>query len=78
MVSGHIAEAGVARHQDKGVHGNRVHELTVNFQSAEKRGNGYLRVMQFHPDRIEVWTYSPTLDRYLRGEPHQFVVSRGS
>lgn len=60
---------------DRGAHGNTVHELMSDYRE------GYFRVYRFLPDqdRVEVYTYSPTLGKLCDGtkvvpdpEQHQF------
>lgn len=63
MHGGHIA--GEGRRSDT-YQGRTVHSLLADYQSRENGGNGWLRIMTFRPsqNRIEVQTYSPTLNRY--------------
>lgn len=48
-----------------------THQLLADYQGRPNGGDGWLRLMTFHPSRgsIEVSTYSPWLDRHLT-EPH--------
>nr|VFJ90507.1 MAG: Calcineurin-like phosphoesterase [Candidatus Kentron sp. LFY] len=68
VLCGH--DHGEARRTDKGEHGNLVHQVMANYQFFEKGGNGWMRVLHFHPeeDRIQFRTYSPVLNQY-RHEP---------
>jgi hypothetical protein len=57
-----------------------VYELLANYQGGQKRGQGYLRRMEFRPgegdsapDRIQVRTYSPVLDEYRTDENSEFA-----
>ena len=45
-----------------------VHELLSDYQMLDNGGNGFLRIMTFYPaaNRIDVRTWSPTLQRDLR------------
>ncbi|MBX3740394.1 MAG: metallophosphoesterase [Akkermansiaceae bacterium] len=63
MHGGHIA--GEGRRSDT-YQGRTVHSLLADYQSREKGGNGWLRILTFRPslNRVEVQTYSPTLNRY--------------
>ncbi len=65
VVCGHLS---VGRRAARGDHGNLVHELLGNYQDHENGGNGWLRLLRFHPseNRIEVRTYSTLLNRYMR------------
>jgi len=72
VLSGHIP--GVARRMDP--QGRVVHQILVDYQDMENGGNGYLRIMTFQPanDRIQMTTYSPYLDNYLRDDANQFKL----
>ncbi len=73
VLSGHIL--GVSRRSDP--QGRIVYQLLANYQSMENGGNGYLRIMAFHPssNTIRVSTYSPFLDKYLTDSENQFDLS---
>jgi len=45
-----------------------------NYQMEENGGNGWLRLMTFHPAEnvIRIRTYSPYLDKFAEGEQNQF------
>ena len=51
--------------------GRPTHQLLADYQGRPNGGEGWLRVMTFHPRRgkIQVSTYSPWLDKHLI-EPH--------
>jgi hypothetical protein len=68
VLCGHVL--GEGRRVSTGDHGNPVHEVLCDYQGLENGGNGWLRYMTFHPaeDKIEVYTYSPTLDE-LKEQP---------
>lgn len=68
---GHIA--GEGRRSDTW-QGRTVHSLLADYQSRTNGGDGWLRIMKFRPslNRIEVKTYSPTLDRYETDADSQF------
>lgn len=51
-----------------------VHNLLSNYQGRENGGNGFLRLMRFYDDRIEVQTYSPYLDEYETDADSQFTI----
>ncbi len=80
VLSGHeIRGAGqdAAGHRmDLGVHGNLVNQILANYQNMTNGGNGYLRVMRFHPssDTIDVSTYSPYLNSFLTDSTNQFTI----
>jgi len=55
-----------------------VHEILADYQNTfGNGGNGWLRVMDFRPglDRIDVTTYSPTLNSFMTDEESQFTLS---
>ncbi len=80
VLSGHeVRGAGqdAAGHRmDVGVNGNLVNQILSNYQNMTKGGNGYLRIMKFHPstDTIDVLTYSPYLNSYLADSTNQFTI----
>ncbi len=68
----------VARHDD----GIPVYEFQSNYQGRENGGNGFMRLYTITPgggscdaapDRLEVRTYSPTLDAEQRHLPSEFA-----
>lgn len=63
VVSGHVCITG--RLDSQGRHGNTVHQMVVDYQNQKDGGEGYLRLLQFHPDgrTVTVRDYSPVLDR---------------
>ena len=63
------------RRVSTGDHGNPVHEVLCDYQGLEQGGNGWLRYMSFHPDedKIEVYTYSPTLDQFNEQPSSRFT-----
>src|SRR5207245_6703445 len=80
VLSGHeVRGAGqdAAGHRmDVGVNGNLVNQILSNYQNMTNGGNGYLRIMKFHPttDTIDVLTYSPYINAYITDSPNQFTV----
>jgi hypothetical protein len=80
VLSGHeVRGAGqdAAGHRmDLGVHGNLVNQILSNYQNMTNGGNGYLRIMKFHPssDTIDVRTYSPYLNSFLTDSTNQFTI----
>ncbi|MBN1306138.1 MAG: metallophosphoesterase [Anaerolineales bacterium] len=73
VLSGHVP--GVARQTDN--QGRPVHQMLSDYQDMENGGNGYLRILTFHPntDLVTVTTYSPYLDAYLTDDDNQFQLS---
>lgn len=62
VLSGHVCTS--AHLVSEGVHGNRVHQILVDYQDSPEGGNGWLRLLQFLPDgkTVRVRDYSPLLD----------------
>jgi len=63
VVSGHVCYTG--KLDSSGKQGNVVHQMVVDYQSGKEGGQGFLRLLQFHPDgkRVSVADYSPLLDQ---------------
>lgn len=54
-----------------------IYSLMANFQTYNRGGDGYLRILQFKPqeDKISVSTYSPYIDDYKVGSNSNFDLS---
>jgi hypothetical protein len=74
VVCGHVPDEGVGRLTSLTTGGHPVHQVLADFQSGPMGGDGYLRIMTFHVDRIDVRTYSPYLDRYETSPDHEFTL----
>ena len=76
-VNGHFTNALGARRADLGVNGNLVNEMFSNYQDQPNGGNGWLRILTFHPasNTIDVKTYSPTLQQYKTDDVNQFTIN---
>ena len=80
VLSGHeVRGAGqdaTGHRSDLGSNGNLVNQILSNYQNMTNGGNGYLRIMKFHPssDSIDVLTYSPYLNSYLTDSGNQFTI----
>jgi len=80
VLSGHeVRGAGqdaTGHRSDLGTNGNLVNQILSNYQNVTNGGNGYLRIMKFHPpsDTIDVLTYSPYLNSYLTDSGNQFTI----
>lgn len=63
VFSGHVCYTSLL--STPGEHGNTVHQILVDYQKDPNGGNGYLRLLQFHPDGVTVTVddYSPVLDQ---------------
>lgn len=73
MYGGHIH--GEGRRSDT-FEGRTVHSVLADYQS-EVGGNGWLRLMKFSPknNRIEIATYSPTLNQWKTADSSQFTLN---
>ena len=72
--SGHFGEE--YRQTSNNIHNLPVHEVLADYQEEPNGGNGYLRMMEFDTtgDRINVFSYSPTLDNFLTEDESQFSL----
>jgi hypothetical protein len=75
VVCGHVLTKTAARRAGAR-EGAALHEMLANFQTWAYGGAGYLRLLEIHPEKIEVRTYSPWLDRALEGPHHRFRLAR--
>ena len=78
VLSGHIvAYKGVGRRFDIGLNGNMVNQVLADYQDYTNGGNGYLRIMTFHPSQgtISVRTYSPYTKTSYTDSNNQFTLS---
>lgn len=72
VLCGHYhGEAYLAK---KGRPGHRVHLILQDYQKDKNGGNGWLRLLHFRPElkKVEVQTYSPSLDKYERDADSEF------
>jgi carboxypeptidase family protein/calcineurin-like phosphoesterase family protein/Big-like domain-containing protein len=76
FLSGHFTGGSGARRADLGDNGNLVNQLFANYQDYANGGNGWLRVITFHPatNSISVQTYSPSLNQYMTDSTNQFTL----
>lgn len=86
VLSGHFTGRGGKAHRvDLGADGQKVHQLFANFQDSGKTkgvvkpgrgygGGGYLRLLRFSRDKVEVKTYSPWYDHWLNEPGHELVL----
>jgi hypothetical protein len=76
VLSGHMTNGNGSRRADLGVNGNLVNQIFSNYQGLANGGDGWLRIMKFHPSQntIDVLTYSPFLDQYMTDPANQFTI----
>ncbi len=72
VISGHVCIA--SRLVSKGKAGNAVWQMLVNYQTEERGGTGWLRLMRFNPDTetVSVQDYSPVLDQWAETPNRRF------
>ena len=72
VISGHVGIAGYLK--SKGINGNTVHQLVVDYQDIANGGNAWLRLLQFLPDgkTVRVRDYTPLLDETSRSRECAF------
>ncbi|HEX5433858.1 MAG TPA: Ig-like domain-containing protein, partial [Candidatus Angelobacter sp.] len=77
VLSGHFTNGNVSHRADLGDHGNLVNQIFTNYQTAPHGGNGWLRILTFHPasNTISVRTYSPFLNQFKTDAANQFTLS---
>jgi hypothetical protein len=77
VLSGHITGAGAARRADIAANGNLVNQMLSDYQTYPNGGNGYIRLLKFHPaqNTIDVYTYSPYIKGYKTDSANQFTLN---
>jgi hypothetical protein len=76
VVSGHVTEGGVGRLTSTRADGTRCHQILADYQSYERGGDGFLRLLRFEPSarRLVVRTYSPTRNLFKTDPDNDFVL----
>jgi len=80
LLGAHVPRDGGEGRRIDTFDGNTVHSLISNYQAYENGGDGWLRIMQFSPDRgsVSVRTYSPTINDgaggYLSRDSSEFEL----
>jgi hypothetical protein len=77
VFNGHVGGDGQGRLVGVGDHGNRVYQMLCNYQSYPRGGDGYMRLIEFHPeeDRLRACSYSPYTGRRLRDYQNEFAYT---
>lgn len=77
VLSGHFTGGSGARRSDLGDNSNLVNQFFADYQDYANGGNGWLRVMTFHPasNTVSVSTYSPFLNQNMTDASNQFTVA---
>ena len=77
VLCGHWSLAGGEWFQiSQNDNGQEVFEMLVDYQSRENGGDGWLRYLTFdiHSNKIQVKSYSPSLDKFEEDENSDFVI----
>jgi Carboxypeptidase regulatory-like domain/Calcineurin-like phosphoesterase/Bacterial Ig domain len=76
VLSGHLTNGQAAHRSDLADNGNLVNEIFANYQTFPHGGDGWLRILTFHPEAntISVQTYSPFLNKFKTDASNQFTV----
>jgi hypothetical protein len=76
VLSGHLTNGQAAHRSDIADNGNLVNEIFANYQTFPHGGDGWLRILTFHPatNTISVQTYSPFLNKFKTDARNQFTV----
>ena len=78
VISGHVTPGdGTGYLPELGNSGNLVNQVVADYQVRTNGGNGYMRIMTFHPamNTIDVQTYSPYTGQYLTDAENQFTMT---
>lgn len=76
-LNGHVLGDGLARLTTQTPGHRDVHQVLVNFQMKPKGGDGWLRLLEFHPDgkTVQVYDYSPVLNQRNESKQNLFQLS---
>jgi len=76
FLSGHFTGGSGAHRADLGDNGNLVNQMFADYQDFANGGNGWLRILTFHPvnNSISVQTYSPFLNQFMTDTSNQFTL----
>lgn len=76
-LNGHVLGDGTGLLTSRGVHGNLVHQVLVNYQMLDEGGLGYLRLLEFDKDgqTLRMRTYSPSLGVWATAPDQHFELT---
>jgi hypothetical protein len=76
VLSGHFTSGPASRRADVGDNQNLVNQLFADYQSFPNGGDGWLRIITFHPtsNTISVRTFSPFLNQSMTDSLNQFTI----
>jgi hypothetical protein len=77
VINGHVLHDGLGFLVSKADKGNTVNQMLVNYQMLEFGGGGWLRLLEFLPDKktVQVRDYSPLYDKWNTEADNQFSFS---
>ncbi|HEY4262344.1 MAG TPA: metallophosphoesterase [Schlesneria sp.] len=75
-LNGHVLQDGLGRLTSATPGGRNVHQMLVNFQMRPAGGDGWLRLLEFHPDghTVQVSDFSPTRKQCNRSKQNEFTL----
>jgi hypothetical protein len=76
VLSGHVKGTGTGRLVSETRGGSPVLQMLANYQFLGHGGQGWLRILKFSPleTRLDVYTYSPWLNRFREEKDQRFSV----
>lgn len=76
VLNGHLTDGQAAHRSDIADNGNLVNQIFANYQTLANGGDGWLRIITFHPssNSISVQTFSPFLHRFKTDDNNQFKL----
>jgi predicted phosphodiesterase len=75
-LNGHVLRDGLGRLHSVKDSGRGIDQLLVNFQMRPNGGDGWLRLLEFRPNKgpVQVYDYSPTRNQHNRSPQNQFTL----
>jgi len=75
-LNGHVLNDGLGKVTTRTTRGRAVPQILVNYQMRPNGGDGWIRLLEFKPDRtVEVYDYSPVLKKRNEGEQNRFAFT---
>lgn len=73
-LNGHVLNDGTGFLVSEDATGRKVPQILANYQMRAIGGSGYLRILEFQPDRrtVRMKAYSPVYDRFIPRPDHSF------
>jgi hypothetical protein len=75
-LNGHVLEDGLGRLTTPRQDASDVHQMLVNYQMKTEGGEGFLRLIEFLPDKrtVQVKAFSPSTGTYKTDPQNQFTL----